>query len=460
MKHAVSHTPNRHSLGIAPLAVMGLLALLVSAFFPSHACADTLTELYGTPLNRVDFFESSDGAILGDKGISLMSSAPRARAAAHVEPMDLSEGMLSHLKYESGQNYDQGLSAGDGYHALGYFQFDNRYTLGPFLEAVYAYDPATYAPLKLIQDRYGWDVTGPTREDDSFTQLGNDLNSAWHACYAANPTEFSQLQNYWAYESYYAGPDGTSGSLSALGIDIDSRPDIIRGLCWGITSLFGPGGGASAINQGNYWGANWFFKNSGISDSMSDVELATTLCTYIVDHVAERYPNQPEYWEGWQRRYRLELEDCLAYLGEGGSGTQKPTTQQMWRLYNPYTGEHLYTADGNEYASLGKIGWRQEGVAWLAPASSGDPVWRLYNPYSGDHHYTMNIDEYAELGHIGWVQEGVAWRSAGKDGAPVYRLFNPYETVGTHHYTTSKPEYDTLANVGWVQEGVAWYGIG
>ena len=233
---------------------------------------------------------------------------------SNLQPMSFSSEMLYFCKYESSCNYDQGLSSGDGYHAMGYFQFDNRYGLGSFLKAVYNYNPSSYSALKVIGDRYGWNVTGATRSNGAFTQLGNDLNTAWHAAYKANPTEFSNLQNGWAYIDSYNGSLGARGCLRAFGINLDNRPDCIKGLCWGMVNLFGAGGGASYINNGNYYGANWFFKNSGINDSMSDEAFVTTLCDYVVNNVAKRYPKQSIYWTGWQNRYKSEKADCLKYL--------------------------------------------------------------------------------------------------------------------------------------------------
>ena len=157
-------------------------------------------------------------------------------------------------------------------------------------------------------------MTGATRSNGAFTQLGNDLNAAWHAAYKANPTEFSNLQNGWAYIDSYNGSLGARGCLKAFGINLDNRPDCIKGLCWGMVNLFGAGGGASYINNGNYYGANWFFKNSGINDSMSDEVFVTTLCDYVVNNVAKRYPKQSIYWTGWQNRYKSEKADCLGYL--------------------------------------------------------------------------------------------------------------------------------------------------
>ena len=235
-------------------------------------------------------------------------------SGSNLQPMTFSSEMLYFCKYESSCNYDQGLSSGDGYHAMGYFQFDNRYGLGSFLKAVYNYNPSTYSALKVIGDRYGWNVTGATRSNGAFTQLGNDLNAAWHAAYKANPTEFSNLQNGWAYIDSYNGSLGARGCLKAFGINLDNRPDCIKGLCWGMVNLFGAGGGASYINNGNYYGANWFFKNSGINYSMSDEAFVTTLCDYVVNNVAKRYPKQSIYWTGWQNRYKSEKTDCLRYI--------------------------------------------------------------------------------------------------------------------------------------------------
>lgn len=131
----------------------------------------------------------------------------------------------------------------------------------------------------------------------------------------------------------------------------------------------------------------------------------------------------------------------------------------MYRLYNPYSGEHLYTKDLKEQIALVKLGWHDEGVAWLTP-TSGDPIYRLYNPYSSDHHYTMDAKERDSLVKLGWKYEGIGWYSSSSSiGVPVYRQFNPYEQVGTHNYTLSKTENDTLAQIGWKAEGIAWYAV-
>ena len=137
------------------------------------------------------------------------------------------------------------------------------------------------------------------------------------------------------------------------------------------------------------------------------------------------------------------------------------TGVEMLRLYNPYTGEHFYTADANEKDSLVAAGWEYEGTGWVAPSTSKTPVYRLYNPYAtgGDHHYTTSEEEYVALQAAGWSGEGVAWYSDDAKGTEIYRQYNPFAVTGTHNYTSSADEAYSLISMGWNGEGVAWYGL-
>lgn len=128
--------------------------------------------------------------------------------------------------------------------------------------------------------------------------------------------------------------------------------------------------------------------------------------------------------------------------------------QNVYRLYNPYSGEHLYTAGLDEAKGLVGYGWAWEGVGWVSPTSTGNPVLRLYNPYNGEHLYTLSEDEASGLASLGWRREGTAWLSGGSLG--VLREFNPYATVGTHNYTLSSAEDEWLGTIGWRREGSTW----
>ena len=129
----------------------------------------------------------------------------------------------------------------------------------------------------------------------------------------------------------------------------------------------------------------------------------------------------------------------------------------MYRLFNPWTTEHLYTTDLSEAKGLASLGWNWEGIAWVT-SSAGASVYRLYNAFSGDHLYTARRSEYDTLVKRGWRGEGVQFRSVGsKDGTAVRRLFNRYVTTGTHFLTTSVEEEHSCVRVGWKSEGTAWY---
>ncbi|MCW2282236.1 bacterial Ig-like domain-containing protein [Lactococcus lactis] len=130
----------------------------------------------------------------------------------------------------------------------------------------------------------------------------------------------------------------------------------------------------------------------------------------------------------------------------------------MYRLYNPNSGEHFYTASSYERDSLKKSGWRYEGIGWYGPANgNGKPVYRLYNPNAGDHHYTLSSYERDSLKKSGWRYEGVGWYSKGT--VPLYRQYNPNAKSGAHNYTTNKFENDMLIKVGWRAEGIGWYAL-
>lgn len=131
----------------------------------------------------------------------------------------------------------------------------------------------------------------------------------------------------------------------------------------------------------------------------------------------------------------------------------------MYRLYNPNSGEHFYTANSAERDMLVGVGWRYESVGWVAPSVSGTPVYRLYNPNAGDHHYTKSAGERDWLISLGWNDEGIGWYSDDAETVPVYRQYNPNAVSGAHNYTWNKAENDYLASIGWNAEGIGWYAV-
>lgn len=134
--------------------------------------------------------------------------------------------------------------------------------------------------------------------------------------------------------------------------------------------------------------------------------------------------------------------------------TQPENTVQMYRVYNPNSGEHFYTQNAAEKNNLVSKGWKYEGIGWNGP-TSGAPVYRLYNKNAGDHHYTLNVNEKNNLVSKGWKYEGISWYSGGSKA--LHRLYNPNAKAGSHHYTLNTNEKNNLVKHGWRYEGLAWY---
>lgn len=194
---------------------------------------------------------------------------------------------------------------------------------------------------------------------------------------------------------------------------------------------------------------NYYYSGAWKSNTKSYKDATTWL--------TGRYATAPGY--GATLNNVIQTYNLTQYdTGTGGSSTPKPEpvqTNAMYRLYNPNSGEHFYTASAAERDTVKKAGWRYEGVGWQAP-KTGTPVYRLYNPNAGDHHYTPHAYEKNDLIKKGWRYEGISWYSGGSK--PLYRLYNPNAKAGSHHYTLLQSERNNLIKHGWRNEGIGWYG--
>mgnify|MGYP001027602363 CR=1 FL=1 len=155
----------------------------------------------------------------------------------------------------------------------------------------------------------------------------------------------------------------------------------------------------------------------------------------------------------------LALAACCLGAPSPAVAANSGGTVQMYRLYNPYSGEHFYTGDADEKDDVVRAGWHYEGIGWVAPGHSDTPVYRLYNRFAGDHHYTKDARERADLVRVGWADEGVGWYSDDNQSVPLYRQYNPYAKTGTHNYTTDRSEHNKLISLGWRDESVGWHGV-
>lgn len=191
-------------------------------------------------------------------------------------------------------------------------------------------------------------------------------------------------------------------------------------------------------------------------DSLSEEErnalyewLLTTYDTY------EALPqNQKVLYAKWFE----DIEELLNWFSQQVLPLDQ--SQAIFRLYNVWTGEHLFSGNFDEIQMLLKTGfWKTEGVAWKAPSVSPWPVYRVMDPITLEHFYTCDENEYQTLQMRGFQGEGIGFYSATSDQTPLYRLFNPNALFGAHHYTADPHEHDVLLEQGWKDEGIAWYGL-
>lgn len=232
-----------------------------------------------------------------------VSSSPIALFSysyTRITPMDISDNMKYFTLYESGRNYDQGFSYGDGYHAMGYYQFDNRYSLQDFMQGCYWYDPDTFSMFKWATDSSIDLSSVPMAVNGQLTELGKRAQDSWHAAYAAAPKEFSQLQDGYAYTNYYLPAENY---LRSKGIEISDRNDAVKGLSWGLCVLFGSGG------------MRTYFDSANLTNDMTDVQFVTNVCNSVIDNVGSHVSN---YVSSYQNRYERELATCLSIIGATG----------------------------------------------------------------------------------------------------------------------------------------------
>lgn len=251
-----------------------------------------------------------------DKGLYTQQSFSGVlRSVQGVSFVDVTAEMKYFTKYESHGNYNQGFLYGDGYNALGYYQFDRRWSLVPFMKQVYNYDSAKYGMLKAAID-HGSEISNANNSmyaNGQLTELGRIAQEAFQGAYNTDPAEFSALQDAYAYNSYYAVTE--AWLKSALGIDVSGRADCVKGMVWSITNMCGTGG------------CQDFFRWANLSNDMTDREFVTALSNSVVDNVARKYSSQPQYHEGWKNRYKNELKDCLVYIAEDEAAAEETPSE-------------------------------------------------------------------------------------------------------------------------------------
>ena len=188
-----------------------------------------------------------------------------------------------------------------------------------------------------------------------------------------------------------------------------------------------------------------------LADAQSYLTVANEKVSTLTDALADA--------EGALQDAQAVKNELDAYL-KGGDGGERYGYLAQKRDAARKAGDVLVSAKSRNHAARAAYNNAATKVeqANAAYQNSITEMYRLYNPNSGEHFYTASAAERDFLDSIGWNYEGIGWYSDGRQDVPLYRQYNPNARTGSHNYTTSKQENDFLASVGWNAEGIGWYG--
>lgn len=295
------------TLGVAaPIPLFAQTDTVQQQDIAGNANADPITDVDARQPAPSDYDPADEYSEAVDPSslMTLSFNSMMATSSSSLQPKALSSEMKYFAENESGSNYNLGFSYGDGYHAMGFYQFDRRYALVDFMQECYNYNPQKYGMFKAVIDRGSElkrnvdDVIYDTKTH-KLTELGQLAEDAWHAAYTADPQEFSALQDAYGYQEYYLPVERI---VRKYGLDLSGRADCLKGLCWGINNLFGSGG------------CQKFFKMAGLSNDMSDEQAVTAICDALIDYMTNTSTNQ--YAASYANRYQREKKTCLTYLAQ------------------------------------------------------------------------------------------------------------------------------------------------
>ncbi len=295
------------TLGVAaPIPMFAQTDTVQQQDIAGNANADPITDVDAKQPAPSDYDPADEYSEAVDPSplMTLSFNSIMATSSSSLQPKALSSEMKYFAQNESGSNYNLGFSYGDGYHAMGFYQFDRRYALVDFMQECYNYNPQKYGMCKAVIDRGGElkrdaDDVIYDKKTHKLTELGQLAEDAWHAAYAADPQEFSALQDAYGYQEYYLPVERI---VRKYGLDLSGRADCLKGLCWGMNNLFGSGG------------CQKFFKMANLSNDMSDEQAVTAICDALVDYMTNTSTNQ--YAASYANRYTREKKTCLTYLAQ------------------------------------------------------------------------------------------------------------------------------------------------
>lgn len=328
--------------------------------------------------------------------------------------------------------------------------FDADYYLNRYSDLKAAFGSDKNAALNhfmtygLKEGRQGRDCFNPVYYKNAYPDLANGYGNNWPEYYwhfivagigeGRRGSEHYDPYSYIGYNSWLYNSYCKNGQYDFTGL---YKYYIKEGHNSGQTA---------SVNDSEYT-VNFY----NLSDNGQDNELVSQQRVKFGHAASSPELSKSGYMYSWDQNINVITSDLNV------NAQWRPEEVTIYRLYNPISGEHLYTRDANEKNVLSsKHGWKYEGVGWYAP-TSGKPVYRLYNPGLANHLYTTDTNEVNVLtSKYGWVKDngGQPVFYSGGD-VDIYRVYN-YGLKGMHHLTTDRNEYNTLPKYGWKQDGVSF----
>jgi hypothetical protein len=166
----------------------------------------------------------------------------------------------------------------------------------------------------------------------------------------------------------------------------------------------------------------------------------------------------------------LQFEDATIGVADFIANNQRPTGGSSatevglpvaFRLFDPATGSHVFTASFPEVKTFMAQGWTLESVPFTVNPedSSAQKVYRLDSPGEEDFLLTTSELERDRAMELGYVDRGVAFTAYAQPSSlgsqPVYRFFSP--SAMDRVYTTSDLEQEHLLSLGYQFEDIAFY---
>lgn len=192
-------------------------------------------------IGNYTYYFNTKGVMQKSKAVTIngyvynIDAAGRCTLQANVDDTEITDKMLFFTQFESGTaGYNQ--TGGDNGNACGYYQFDYRYSLLPFVKYCYSKDPVLFAEFKT----YAAYTSGTKLKSNK------KFYKAWNTIYNRSPEGFARYQDEYAKMEYY---DETVRYLANMGITLNGRSDVVKGAVFSYSIQHGQYTAALAVKN-------------------------------------------------------------------------------------------------------------------------------------------------------------------------------------------------------------------